>query len=135
MAEAAHDPALKAGFEQHLRQTHNHLARLEQVFRMLGHSASGKTCYAMKGLIDEGEEVVGATGNENVIDAALIGAAQKVEHYEIAGYGTARAFAQRLGRSDAAALLQQTLDEEGATNEKLTQLAERHINQIAAATS
>jgi len=135
MAAAAHSDALKSAFQQHLRETENHVSRLEQVFQILGKSARSKTCEAMKGLVAEGDEVVSATGNSDVKDAALIAAAQRVEHYEIAGYGSVRTFAQRLGRQDAARLLQQTLDEEGATDKKLTALAEQSINPKAAATA
>ncbi len=97
----------------------------------MGKTAQAKTCEAMKGLIEEGDEMIGAKGNPDVKDAALIAAAQRVEHYEIAGYGSARTFAQRLGRSDAARLLQETLDEEAATDKKLTQIAEQTINPKA----
>src|SRR5205823_11437135 len=110
-----------------------HLTRLEQVFQQIGKSASSKTCEAMKGLIEEGDETISASGDPDVKDAALIAAAQRVEHYEIAGYGTVRTFAQRLGHQGAARLLQQTLDEEAATDKKLTQLAEQGINQQAQA--
>jgi len=135
MAGAAHNSALKSAFQQHLQETENQVSRLEQVFKTLGKSAKSKTCEAMKGLIAEGEEVISATGDPDVRDAALIAAAQRVEHYEIAGYGSVRTFAQRLGRHDAARLLQQTLDEEGATDKKLTALAEQTINPKAAATA
>jgi ferritin-like metal-binding protein YciE len=132
MAEAAHSPALKTAFQEHLRQTQNHVTRLEQVFQQIGKSASSKTCEAMKGLIEEGDEAVRASGDPDVKDAALIAAAQRVEHYEIAGYGTVRTFAQRLGHQGAARLLQETLNEEGATDKKLTTLAEQSINPKAA---
>jgi len=132
MASAAHNSSLRSAFQEHLRQTQNHVTRLEQVFRHLGKSASSKTCDAMKGLISEGEEAINASGDADVKDAALIAAAQRVEHYEIAGYGTARTFAQQLGKQDAARLLQQTLDEEAATDRKLTDLAETSINFRAA---
>lgn len=135
MAQAAHEPSLKSAFQDHLRQTENHVKRLERVFQIMGKSAEGKTCQAMKGLVEEGQEVVSASGDSDVKDAALIAAAQRVEHYEIAAYGTARTFARHLGKNDAAQLLQQTLDEEGATDKKLTQLAERTINAQAAATT
>ncbi len=133
MAGAANNPALKSAFQEHLQQTQTHVTRLEQVFKMLGKTAKSKTCDAMKGLISEGEEAIKSTGDPNVKDAALIAAAQRVEHYEIAGYGTVRTFAQRLGRQDAARLLQQTLDEEAATDKKLTALAEQAVNPKAAA--
>jgi ferritin-like metal-binding protein YciE len=135
MASTAHDPELKLAFDQHLEETKNQIHRLEKAFEMLGHKAERKTCQAMKGLIEEGQEVLSATGNDAVIDAALIAAAQRTEHYEISGYGTARTFAQRLGRHDIADLLQQSLDEEEATDKRLTQLAEQGVNQKAVATS
>jgi len=131
MADAAHSSALKAAFQQHLRETQGHLKRLERVFQTVGQGAEAETCEAMQGLIAEGEEVVNATGDPDVKDAALIAAAQRVEHYEIAGYGCARTFAQRLGKPDAVRLLQETLDEETATDKKLTQLAEQSINPKA----
>ncbi len=134
MAQAAHSPSLKSAFQEHLRQTQGHVSRLERVFQMLGKSPSSKTCDAMKGLVSEGQDAISANGDPDVKDAALIAAAQRVEHYEIAGYGTVRTFAQRLGRQDAAQLLQQTLDEEAATDKKLTALAEQGINPRAAAT-
>lgn len=133
MASAAHSGSLKSAFQQHLQETQNQVKRLEQAFQMMGKSARTKTCEAMKGLITEGNEVASASGDNDVRDAALIAAAQRVEHYEIAGYGSARTFAQRLGRHDVARLLQQTLDEEGATDKKLTTLAEQTINPRAAA--
>ena len=128
MAEAAHSPALKSAFQEHLRQTKKQVSRLEQVFEGIGKSAQTKTCEAMKGLVAEGDEVISAQGDPSVKDAALIAAAQRVEHYEIAGYGTARTFAQQLGMSDAAKLLQETLDEEADTDKKLTELAVTTIN-------
>jgi ferritin-like metal-binding protein YciE len=131
MANAAHNQSLKSVFQQHLRETENHVSRLEQVFQIMGGTARPKTCVAMKGLISEGQEAIDATGDPDVKDAALIAAAQRVEHYEIAGYGTARTFAQRLDRDNAAQLLQETLDEAKAADEKLTQLAESTINRKA----
>jgi len=128
MADAAHNQALKSAFQQHLRETQNHVTRLERAFQVMGRKAESKTCAAMKGLIEEGQEVLDAKGDPDVKDAALIAAAQRVEHYEIAGYGTARTFARRLGKQEAVRLLQETLDEEGATDKKLTQLAEPTIN-------
>jgi ferritin-like metal-binding protein YciE len=135
MRDAANNSSLKIAFEEHLRQTENHVTRLEQVFQKLGRAAESKTCEAMKGLIKESDEVVSAQGDPDVKDAALIAAAQRVEHYEIAGYGCARTFAERLGRHDAAKLLEQTLDEEEATDKKLTDLAEKQINTRAATTA
>jgi len=135
MAAAAHNSALRSAFQQHQRETQGQVSRLEQVFKLLGKSAQSKTCEAMQGLISEGQEAISASGDPDVKDAALIAAAQRVEHYEIAGYGTARTFAQRLGRADVAQILQQTLDEEGATDKKLTALAEQIVNPKAAAKS
>jgi ferritin-like metal-binding protein YciE len=131
MAAAANNPALKAAFTDHLRETQGQVARLEQVFRALGQTAKAEACEAMQGLIAEGEEAIKAAGDPAVKDAALIAAAQRVEHYEMAGYGCARTFAHRLGRADAARLLQQTLDEEGAADKKLTALAESIVNPQA----
>ena len=128
MAEAASSPQLKSAFQEHLRQTENHVARLEQVFQRLGCEPKRETCDAIKGLIKEGEHIINAKGDNDVRDAGLIGAAQKVEHYEMAGYGTVRTFARQLGMSDVANLLQQTLDEEGETDKKLTGLAESFVN-------
>lgn len=132
MANAAASSTLKNAFRSHLAETRQHKTRLERAFRMLGKKAKDEKCDAMKGLIAEGEEVMSAGGDDDVKDAALIAAAQRVEHYEIAGYGCVRAFAQRLNRSDVAKLLEQTLKEEGAADKKLTQIAERSINAHAA---
>jgi len=132
MAAAAQHADLKQGFTEHLHQTEGQVRRLERIFQMLGKQAESKTCYAMKGLVEEGDEVISASGEPDVKDAALIAAAQRVEHYEIASYGTARTFAERLGRPDAARLLQETLEEEAQTDRRLTQLAESHINAEAA---
>jgi ferritin-like metal-binding protein YciE len=132
MAEAAHSDELRQAFEEHQRQTEGQVERLEQVFRLLGKKAARKHCDGMEGLIDEGEDILEAEGDEAAIDAALIAAAQRVEHYEMAAYGTLRTFARTLGYDDQAELLQQTLDEEGETDELLTQLAESGLNQQAA---
>ncbi len=132
MAAAAHNPALRSAFQEHLRQTENQVKRLEQVFQSLGKSAESKTCQAMKGLVEEGSEIVSSEGDPDVKDAALIAAAQRVEHYEISAYGTARTFAQRLGKSEAARLLEETLAEEKDTDKKLNMLAEKAINPKAA---
>lgn len=132
MAKAATSPELKAAFEEHLQQTERQVERLERVADDLGIKPKGKTCHAMKGLIEEGQEVISNTGDPSAKDAALIGAAQKVEHYEIAGYGTARTFAKVLGEETAAKLLQETLDEESAADEKLTAIAQSGLNQEAA---
>jgi len=131
MAKAASSPQLKAGFEQHLRETENQITRLEEVCRAVGCKTGGNTCEATKGLITEGEEVMKLGLDADTLDAGLIAAAQKVEHYEMALYGTLCAFAKKLGHQDAARLLHQTLEEEKATDAKLTQLAEAGINQQA----
>lgn len=132
MAEAASDPQLKAAFNSHLEETKQHVNRLEQIFQQLDKKPRRETCPAMKGLIEEGEEIISAKGDDAVRDAALIGAAQRVEHYEIAAYGTARTLAEKLNKQDAARLLQETLDEEGAADKKLTQIAESSVNTQAA---
>jgi ferritin-like metal-binding protein YciE len=131
MAEKASHPELKQAFRTHLEQTRGQVTRLEQVFQKLGVEPERKTCKAMKGLMAEGEEILKAKGDEDTIDAALIAAAQRVEHYEIAGYGTMRSLARRLGHEDQARLLQQTLDQEGEADKKLTRLAESRINAEA----
>lgn len=124
MAGAASSPDLKEAFTDHERQTENHVRRLEQIFGRLGVDPKRETCKAMKGLIDEGGDMVKAQGDDTVRDAGLIAAAQRVEHYEMAGYGTARTFARHLGMKDVEQILQQTLDEEGETDKRLTALAE-----------
>jgi ferritin-like metal-binding protein YciE len=124
MAEGANSDELREGFEEHLEQTKVHAQRIEQIFEQLGEKAKGKKCKAMEGLVKEGAETLEEDMNEDVKDAALIAAAQRVEHYEIAGYGTARTFANLLGEDEAASLLEQTLEEEKETDAKLTQLAE-----------
>jgi ferritin-like metal-binding protein YciE len=131
MAAAATHPDLKAGFREHLKQTEGQIARLEQIFEKLGRGPNGKHCKAMEGLISEGAELIKEGGDADTLDAGLICAAQKVEHYEIAGYGTARTWARLLGENEACSLLQATLDEEAQTDEKLTALAESHINREA----
>lgn len=131
MADAAAASDLKGAFRNHLEQTHGHVARLEQIFDRLGEKPTGETCEAMKGLIDEGENYIKAGGSEEVRDAGLIGAAQRVEHYEIAAYGTTRTLAERLGAMEDVDLLQQTLDEEKETNQLLTNIAEGHVNTEA----
>ena len=132
MAKRASSEELKQAFEEHLELTREHVARLDEIFENLGKPAKGKTCKAMKGLIEEGSEVLEEQGEASVIDAALIAAAQKVEHYEIATYGTVRTWAEMLGQDDTVDLLQQTLDEESETDEKLTEIAESTINATAA---
>jgi ferritin-like metal-binding protein YciE len=125
MAKAATSPALKKGFEKHLEETKDQVERLEQIFKALGESPKGKKCKAMEGLVEEGKELMEEDAEPEVMDAALIAAAQRVEHYEIAGYGCVRTYAQLLGETQAAKLLQQTLDEEGKTDQALTKLAEK----------
>jgi ferritin-like metal-binding protein YciE len=124
MAKAASSPDLRHGFEEHLEQTKEHVQRLEKIFEDIGLKARGKKCEAMEGLVAEGKDIISEDAEPHVKDAGLIAAAQKVEHYEIAGYGSVRTWAEQLGHSRAAELLQQTLDEEGETDKKLTQLAE-----------
>ncbi len=128
MEEAAHTPALKNAFKHHLQETQNHVHRLEQIFKQLGKEPQRETCPAMKGLIAEGEQMVQSKGDDKVRDAALIAAAQRVEHYEMSGYGTARTFAQQLGHTQAVQLLDATLEEEKATDAKLTQIAMAVVN-------
>ena len=123
MARAASSAGLKKAFTSHLAETKGQVERLRKVGEMLDIKLTGKKCKAMEGLLEEGEEVLDAEGPEGVIDAALIAAAQRVEHYEISGYGTARALAEHLGHARAAKLLQQTLDEESAADEKLTKIS------------
>ena len=128
MAEAAHSTELQAAFREHRRETENQVRRLEQVFRSLGREADRKTCKGMKGLLSEGDEFVKARGDDATVDAALISAAQRVEHYEMAVYGTLRTYAEVLGHDDQARLLDESLDEESAADEKLTELATSGIN-------
>jgi ferritin-like metal-binding protein YciE len=128
MAKAASAPELKRAFERHLEETRRQVERLEQIGEALEIKLTGKKCKGMEGLIEEGKEIMEEDLDENAIDAGLIGAAQKVEHYEIAAYGTARTHAEILGYNKVARLLQQTLNEEGNTDKKLTQLAESIIN-------
>lgn len=125
MAEGANSDELRQGFEEHLEQTKGHAQRIERIFEQLGEKVKGKKCKGMEGLIKEGSETLEEDiAGENLQDAAIIAAAQRVEHYEIAGYGTARTFANLLGEDEAASLLEQTLKEEKETDAKLTQLAE-----------
>lgn len=128
MVDAAVDKQLKAAFKDHLKETKQHVSRLEIAFQHLGLDAKRDSCEAMKGLIKEGEKMVEAKGESSVKDAALIAAAQRVEHYEMARYGTARSFAEQLGHHQIAQLLQQTLDEEGNANKILTLVAESWVN-------
>jgi ferritin-like metal-binding protein YciE len=131
MAKAANSEELRAGFEEHLEQTKGHVARLEQIFEVLDESPKGKKCKGMEGLVAEGGEMMEEDLEPEALDAGLISAAQRVEHYEIAGYGCVKTYATILGEKDAAALLAKTLQEEKDTDEKLTQLAEQ-INLEAA---
>jgi ferritin-like metal-binding protein YciE len=124
MAKAASSDELRSGFEEHLEQTKGHVARLEQIFKALGEKPTGKKCKGMEGLIEEGSEAAGEDYEGDVKDQALIGAAQRVEHYEIAAYGTVRAMAEKLGEDQAVELLGETLEEEKETDEKLTELAD-----------
>jgi ferritin-like metal-binding protein YciE len=132
MSQAASAPELKKAFEEHLQQTKGQVERLDTIFQQLGEKPERKKCKGMAGLLAEGEEMIKEKADPDVKDAGLIAGAQKVEHYEIAGYGTVRTYAKLLGEQEAAKLLQQTLDEEGATDKKLTTLAEREINKRAA---
>jgi len=133
MAEAATSPDLKKGFKDHLKQTQDHVTRLEKIFKDLGEAGKGETCEGMKGLIKEGGEMARMKGEDAARDAGLIAAAQRVEHYEIAAYGTVRTYAELLGYDQHVTLLEKTLNEEQETDEKLTDLAETHINQEAMA--
>ncbi|HZU28967.1 MAG TPA: ferritin-like domain-containing protein [Bryobacteraceae bacterium] len=128
MAKSASAPELKAAIQEHLEVTKGQVARLEQVFEQLGKPARGKPCQAMKGLVAEGQELIEEDMPEELLDVALIAAAQKVEHYEMAGYGTVRTLAQTLGHRDAAQLLEQTLKEEEETDKKLTTIAKKFVN-------
>lgn len=125
MAKAASNSELRQAFEEHLRQTSEQVSRLEQIFEMLEEKPTGKKCLGMEGLVKEGAETMKEDYEGSIMDAALIGAAQRVEHYEIAGYGTVREFAELLGEDEHVPLLEQTLEEEKETDEKLTQLAEQ----------
>jgi ferritin-like metal-binding protein YciE len=131
MAKGAANDQLRDAFEEHLRQTSEHVSRLEQIFEQLGEKASGKKCLGMEGLVKEGAETLKEEYGDDVKDAAIIGAAQRVEHYEMAGYGTVRTFAELLGENEHVSLLEQTLEEEKQADQKLTELAEE-INQQAA---
>jgi ferritin-like metal-binding protein YciE len=130
MAKAAKSEELREGFEQHLQQTKGHVQRLEQILGAMDQSPKGRKCAGMQGLVQEGEEVIEENSDGNALDAGLIAAAQRVEHYEIAGYGSVRTFAELLGESEAVNLLQQTLDEEKETDEKLTEIA-KEVNSEA----
>lgn len=128
MAKAANSEKLREGFEEHLSETEGHVERLEKILEQLGKPVRAMKCEAMEGLIEEGKKMIDENAEPSVKDAGLISCAQKVEHYEIAGYGTARTLAELLGHAEAVDLLQQTLDEEKATDEKLTELATSEVN-------
>ncbi len=132
MADAANSEELQQAFAHHLQETETHVQRLEEIFRELQVSPRGKKCVGMEGLVEEGKEVMKEDAADWVLDAALIGAAQRVEHYEIAAYGTARDHAEKLGLYPLAQLLQETLNEEGAADKKLTEIAANSVNALAA---
>jgi ferritin-like metal-binding protein YciE len=132
MIEKAGDPQLKQGFQSHLGETKNQVTRLEQVFRLLGKEVAGVDCPAIDGIIEEADEVAGEVDDKSVLDAALIAAAQAVEHYEITRYGSLIAWARQLNRNNCAALLEQNLNEEKAADKKLTAIAESNVNRRAA---
>jgi ferritin-like metal-binding protein YciE len=123
MAKAAKSPELKEAFETHLEETKGQIERLDEIFEALGKKATGKTCHGMQGLVEEGQEMISELEKGDVRDAALIAAAQRVEHYEIAAYGTVREYAKMLGHKDAVKLLEETLEEEKATDEKLNEIS------------
>lgn len=127
MAKAATNETLRQAFEAHLEETEGQVERLNEIGKQLGIKLTGKKCKAMEGLIEEGKEILEMDGMGSLIDAALIGAAQRVEHYEISGYGTARTLAEHLGHSQVARLLDQTLEEESATDEKLTKISMERV--------
>jgi ferritin-like metal-binding protein YciE len=131
MAKKANFPELRQAFEKHTKQTEGHVARLDDVFEQLGEKPKRVKCKGMEGLIEEGSEIMQEKGEPAAIDAGMIAAAQRVEHYEIAAYGTVRTYAETLGESGAAKLLQQTLDEESETNEKLNDIAMSAVNPAA----
>jgi len=132
MAKKASSPELQQAFTSHLEESKGHLERLNQIFEKMGEKPRAKKCKGIEGIIEEGKDVMEDAENEEVLDAALIAAAQRVEHYEMAAYGTVRTYARLLGDEQAARLLQQTLDEEGETDKKLSALAESGINVEAA---
>ena len=132
MAKAATDPDLKAGILTHLEETKVHVTRLEEVAELLGATPRGLSCKAMKGLVEEGEEAIGEEGEASIKDLAIIAAAQKVEHYEISGYGTARAIAEVMGNKQVAKILKTTEDEDGATDKILTTAAEKIMSTAPA---
>ncbi len=131
MHEAATDAELKAAFADHLQVTKNQIKRLEQIFKGMDFKPGGHKCAAMEGLVEEAKELISSDIDPHVLDAGLVAAAQRVEHYEMAGYGTARSYAEKLGRQSDADLLQMTLNEEGLCDQSLTRLAERRLNFVA----
>jgi ferritin-like metal-binding protein YciE len=131
MARHATSSSLRAGFEEHLKETKEQIQRLDQIFKGLGIDSGSEKCEAMRGIIKEGEELMGKDAAQEVLEAGLIASAQRVEHYEIAAYGTVRTLARQLGRDDDAELLSKTLSEEKETDSKLTTMAEHSINQKA----
>ncbi|HLJ15140.1 MAG TPA: ferritin-like domain-containing protein [Bryobacteraceae bacterium] len=131
MADASTSPELRSAFTEHLQQTRHHVERLERIFTALGKKAKGETCDAMKGLISEGEDIVSDIEQSALRDAGLIAAANRVEHYEIAAYGSAKTFAQVLGHQDAVRELEATLEEEKRADETLTRIAESRVNEQA----
>lgn len=132
MIEKATDPDLRAGFEEHLEQTREHIARLEQVFEIHGEAVKGVDCPAINGILEEADDVSGDVDDQQVLDAALIASAQAVEHYEMTRYGKLIAWAKELGHEDSASILAETLEEERATDQKLTEMAESGVNRQAA---
>jgi ferritin-like metal-binding protein YciE len=133
MIKKAANPELKQGFQTHLQETRTHVKRLEQIFQLTGQQAKAIDCPAIDGILEEADDVIGEVDEKDVLDAAMIAAAQTVEHYEISRYGTLVAWAKQLGRNDCASMLEQTLQEEKATDKKLTTLAEGKVNAMAAA--
>jgi ferritin-like metal-binding protein YciE len=132
MIEKASAPELKQAFQTHLSETQNQIKRLEEVFRLHGQEVKGVDCEAIDGILDEAQSIMGNVADQNVLDAAMLASAQAVEHYEITRYGTLATWARELGREDCARLLHQTLEEERATDEKLTRIAEARVNRRAA---
>ena len=128
VAKATENEELRAAFEQHMQETQTHIQRLEQIFQQLGEKPTGKKCKGMEGLLEEGKEMMEEDADPDVLDAAMISSAQRIEHYEIAAYGTLRTYARQLGLEKHAELLQRTLDEEGETDKLLTQIAESRVN-------
>jgi ferritin-like metal-binding protein YciE len=133
MIETASDPQLKHAFQTHLGETQNHVKRVEEVFRLYGQEPKGTSCPAIDGIIKEANEIIGDVDDKEVCDAAMLAAAQAVEHYEITRYGTLIAWAKQLGRNDCANMLHKNLEEEKTTDDKLSKLAEANINRKAAA--